>query len=281
MHNRLLRLVPALIVAALVFVPANTASAQQASKWVQVLSSQVRLVRGAMQPDGSIQAGVHIQLDKDWKTYWRVPGDAGVPPEFNWAGSVNVADISVLWPAPVWLRDQFGVSIGYKDEVVFPIVVRPGDWTKASTLNLNLHFAVCNEICAPVQATLRLDLPSQSIVPLFAGLIARYMAKVPKPAEEKDVPRVANVRIEAGDEEVYLVVDVAMEEMTDGMDLFIVGPEEFYFTTPQEIDAGQDLERRYRIRVDGAGGIEALAGAELNFVLVQGDKRLAQRWRLQ
>ena len=72
------------MVASLVFVPTSIASAQQASNWVQVLSSQVRLVRGAMQPDGSIQAGVHIQLDKGWKTYWRVPGDAGVPPDFNW-----------------------------------------------------------------------------------------------------------------------------------------------------------------------------------------------------
>lgn len=281
MHNSFFRLFQALVVAALMFAPTNIASAQQASSWVQVLSSQVRLVRGAMQPDGSIHAGVHIQLDKGWKTYWRVPGDAGIPPDFNWEGSVNVADVSVLWPAPIWLRDQFGVSIGYKDEVVFPVIIKPGDWTKASTLNLNIHFAVCNEICAPVQAALRLEIPSQSIIPLFAGLIARYMAKVPRPVEEADDLRVADVRTEAGGEDVYLVVDVAAEDKTKAMDLFVVGPEEFYFTTPKEVDGGQDLKRRYRIRVDGAGSIDALTDAELNFVLVQGDKRLAQTWRLQ
>ena len=132
-----------------------------------------------------------------------------------------------------------------------------------------------------MQAALRLDLPSQSIVPLFAGLIARYMAKVPRPVQESDSLRVADVRTEAGGEDVYLVVDVTTADKTKAMNLFIVGPEEFYFATPKEVDASQGLERRYRIRVDGAGSTEALADAELDFVLVQGDKRLAQNWRLQ
>ena len=281
MLNRSLRFAQMLILALPMIAPSGVASAQQASRWVEVLSSQVRLVRGAMQPDGSIQAGVHIQRHKDWKTYWRVPGDAGVPPDFNWNGSVNVSDVSVFWPAPVWLRDQFGVSIGYKNEVVFPIVVRPGDWTKASTVKLKLHFAVCNEICAPVQADLKLDLPTQSIMPQYAGLIGRYMSQVPKPVEDTDVLRVAAVRAEAENKDVYLIVDVGYEDMASSMDVFLEGPEEYYFATPKEVKAAGEHKKRYRIRVDGAGEVGDLARKQLNFVLVQGDKRVAQTWRLQ
>ncbi len=281
MHNCLLRIAQTSILTLLLLAPSGIASAQQASGWVEVLSSQIRLVRGAMQPDGSIQAGVHIQLDKGWKTYWRVPGDAGVPPDFNWSGSVNVSDVSVLWPAPVWLRDQFGVSIGYKDEIVFPIVVKPGDWTKASTVKLKIHFAVCNDICAPVQADLKLELPTQSILPQYAGLIARYMSQVPKPVEDTDTLRVADVRTETRDKDVFIVVDIAYEDVAHAMDIFLVGPEEYYFTTPKEEAVGGKNKKTYRIRVDGAGTAGALADKELNFVLVQGDKRVAQSWRLQ
>jgi DsbC/DsbD-like thiol-disulfide interchange protein len=276
-----LRLVLALMPALILSAQASPLRAEQASHWAQVLNGQARLVRGMMLPDGSIEAGVQIQLDEGWKTYWRVPGDAGVPPEFNWARSVNVSDVAVLWPAPVWLHDEFGVSIGYKKEVVFPIVVTQADWTKASTVNLTLHFAVCNDICAPVQADLSLKIPSQSIVPQFAGLIARYMSQVPKPVDEVDGLRVTDVRTEVADKDVFLLVDVEYEDMSQAMDIFVEGPEEFYFTTPRDEATGTDGQKRYRIRVDGAASVNALGDASMNFVLVQGDKRVAQSWRLQ
>ncbi len=275
------RLFQVLLLALVLFAPAAHTQAQQASKWAQVLSGQARLVRGIMQSDGSIEAGVHIQLEDGWKTYWRVPGDAGVPPDFNWAGSVNVSGIEVLWPAPVWLHDAFGVSIGYKKEVVFPIVVKPADWTKASTVKLTLNFAVCKDICAPVQADLVLDLPTQSIIPQYAGLIARYMTRVPKPVDQVDGLRVTAVRMETADKDVFLIVDVSDDGTSPTTDVFVDGPEEFYFTVPKEEASGSDGQKRYRIRVDGATDATVLNNADVNFVLVQGDNRVAQSWRLQ
>ena len=279
MTERLFRTFTAFILAVVWLLP--QAQAQQATNWAKVLHSQARLVRGVMQPDGSIEAGVHIKLDPGWKTYWRVPGDAGVPPEFNWLRSVNVSDVTVLWPAPIRFRDQYGDGIGYKDEVVFPIVVSPADWTKASTVKLTLHFAVCNDICAPVRADLALEIPVQSVRPQYAGLIARYMSQVPKPVEEGDGLRIVNVGTEATDRDVHLVVDIAHEDGSNAVDVFLEGPEELYFNTPVEVAAGVDQQKRYRIRVDGEDGTDALNDARLNFVLVQGDKRVAQSWQLQ
>lgn len=264
----------------LLVLPVCAAEAQQASQWAELLHSQTRLVRGAAQADGSIEIGVHIKLDAGWKTYWRVPGDAGMPPEFDWSRSRNVAQISLLWPAPVRFRDPFGQSIGYKDEVVFPVLVRPQDWSRTTALRLRLNYAVCKEICAPLSAELELDLTSRSIRPRHAALIAHYRAQVPRPADEVEGLQLTDVRVEAVGKGVELVIDVASDEATRPVDLFVEGPQAFYFASPR-LDAHRAQDHlRFHIPVDGAESAGALVGKRLNFVLVQGEKRVAQEWRL-
>lgn len=270
-----------LVLSLLLAAPSGTAMAAQASQWTQVLHSQARIVRGIMHDDGAIEVGIQVKLDAGWKTYWRVPGDAGVPPEFDWSQSRNIADVNLLWPAPVRFRDIFGESIGYLDEVVFPVVVRPGDWTKPSVVKVTVHYAVCKDICAPVRADLVLDLPLQSSTPLFAAVIARYKAMVPKPPEQVTGLRVANVSVLRADKDVHLLVDVICEDPARRMDVFIEGPKRLYFATPKAERAPVAGQKRFRIRIDGVGEGETLSGERLSFVVVDGDKRLAQDWRLQ
>ncbi|HCX68676.1 MAG TPA: hypothetical protein DHK64_14410, partial [Rhodobiaceae bacterium] len=45
-------------------------------------------------------AGLHLELSKGWKTYWRSPGEVGIPPSIDWAGSENIENVEFLWPAP-------------------------------------------------------------------------------------------------------------------------------------------------------------------------------------
>ena len=72
-------------------------------------------------------AGVRIALDKGWKTYWRSPGDAGIPPSLNFADSQNVARVTVHWPTPE-IFDQNGLrSVGYDDELILPLEITPAD----------------------------------------------------------------------------------------------------------------------------------------------------------
>ena len=265
---------------ALLLVP-GPAVAQQASQWAKVLHSQVRIVRGIMQPDGSIELGVHIELDDGWKTYWRVPGDAGVPPEFDWARSSNVKDVSVAWPAPIRFRDQFGESIGYMDEVLFPVTVTPEDWTRATYVELTVNFAVCKDICAPVQANLSLPLMAQSSSPRFAGLIARYKQTVPKPPEQVPGLRVAHVEVVHSGDDVHLLVDIKCDDTARPMDVFVEGDQRLFFATPKLETGAPEGHKRFRIRVDSATDDKSLAGERLNFVVVEGQKRLAQSWHLQ
>lgn len=266
-----------------VALPAAPAAAfdGQATSWVKLLHSQARLVRGITHADGTVDLGVQIRLDPGWKTYWRVPGDSGVPPEFDWSGSANVGEVSVEWPTPVRFRDQFGENIGYKKEVVFPMRVVPSTPGRPVSFKLTAYFAVCNDICAPVRADFALDLRSLSASPRFAGLIARYRSLVPVPADDAGGLKVANVEVVEDGAKVDLLVDVSDDGSADRLDMFVDGGREIYFSTPKELSVQSQGVRRFRMRVDGVTAAQDLTGRPLRFVLASTHKRVVQVWRLQ
>src|SRR5262245_29832388 len=93
--------------------PAKDADA--ASPWVELHASRARLIASPAGTAGAARlAGLEIAMQDGWKTYWRMPGDAGVPPTFDWSGSVNAADIKVLYPAPTRMPEAGGEVVGYK-----------------------------------------------------------------------------------------------------------------------------------------------------------------------
>src|SRR5664279_3377105 len=124
------------------------ARAADASPWVEDSYSAIRLIAGANKSGAeSLRAGIEIKLQPGWHTYWRYPGDSGVPPRFVFAASDNVAAVKVLYPAPHAFSDEAGVIIGYKDQVVFPLHIVPRDRSKPVTLRLKAEYAVCDKLC--------------------------------------------------------------------------------------------------------------------------------------
>ena len=136
--------------------------AQDASGWDTQAHTAVRLIAGAMikTPEAAfLRAGIEIKLDPGWKTYWRDPGDSGVPPTFDFADSDNVKSVTVLWPAPERFSDGAGGDlIGYVDHVILPLQVAPQDAAKQTSLHLKLGYAICGNLCVPVEADLTLAL---------------------------------------------------------------------------------------------------------------------------
>ncbi|MBT5374174.1 MAG: hypothetical protein HOL06_05885 [Rhodospirillaceae bacterium] len=107
-HWTALRMPRALLVLALVFAGVSAVSAggnggeSGASPWAGEAESRVRLIAAQTGVgDGkTLKLGFQFSLQPGWKIYWRSPGDAGLPPEFDWSGSENLAATEVLWPAP-------------------------------------------------------------------------------------------------------------------------------------------------------------------------------------
>src|ERR1700719_2711101 len=138
------------------------ARAQDASPWDKQPHAQARLIAGSVMKSADatyLHAGVEIRLDAGWKTYWREPGDSGVPPTFDFAGSENIKSIAVEWPAPKLFPDGAGGnSIGYVGPIVLPLRVVATNAAKHASVHLKLNYAVCGNLCVPAEATLELAL---------------------------------------------------------------------------------------------------------------------------
>src|SRR6267154_6596304 len=141
--------------AAAVFVlsPVPQAHAQDASPWQQDGHSAVRLLAGS-RSGAVLLGGIAFQLKPGWKTYWRNPGDSGVPPRFDFSKSENVEAVTVLWPAPAKFSDGGGgTSLGYKQQIVLPLRIVARNADKPVTLRADINYAVCEKLCIPVDAT--------------------------------------------------------------------------------------------------------------------------------
>src|SRR5258707_6411603 len=95
--------------------------AEDASPWQRDTHSAVRLLAGS-RSGAVLLGGIAIRLQPGWHTYWRTPGDSGVPPRFDFSKSENVEAVTVLWPAPTKFDDGAGgTSFGYKQPGVLSL----------------------------------------------------------------------------------------------------------------------------------------------------------------
>lgn len=111
--------------------------------------------------DGTHIAGLTIRLAPGWKTYWRAPGDGGIPPRFNWSGSKNVKGATVHFPVPEVSVINGIRTIGYRNSVTFPIRFRTVDAGKPVQLRGEVEIGVCQEICVPVTLRFQAVLPAK------------------------------------------------------------------------------------------------------------------------
>ena len=122
--------------------------------------ARVELLPGWRVSEGEHMAGLRITLRDGWKTYWRAPGDAGIPPEFSFAGSDNVQAVKPQWPVPMVFNQGGYRSIGYRNSVVFPLSVTLADGGAPTRLSGQIEIGVCEEICLPVSLSFAADLPA-------------------------------------------------------------------------------------------------------------------------
>jgi hypothetical protein len=127
------------------------------------------ILRAAVLPgwrtaEGTRMTALHLQLARGWKTYWRAPGDAGIPPAFDWSGSENLATVRFHWPRPQLFDLNGMTTIGYHGELLLPIEVIPADPARPVRIATRIEMGVCNEVCVPVDLRLSAEL-SDSTTP--------------------------------------------------------------------------------------------------------------------
>src|SRR5258708_5419496 len=158
---------------------------EAASAWQRNDQAAARLIAAvtAVGDVDRLPIGLQMELQPGWKTYWRSPGDSGIPVTVDWSASRNVASVSLAWPAPHRFT-LFGLdTFGYGDEVVFPASVTPVKRGEPVALRAAVDYLVCEKICVPRHADLALDLPAGPAAPSgFVQLIDRFRARVPDDA---------------------------------------------------------------------------------------------------
>ncbi|MBK5960974.1 hypothetical protein CCR97_22620 [Rhodoplanes elegans] len=280
--GRWLALLPALgLMLAVGAVPGPAfAGGASASAWDGDNRAAVRLVGGTPGPDPAfLAAGAEIRLAPGWKTYWRYPGDSGVPPRFDFSASTNVRAATVRWPAPKRFEDGGGTAIGYSQRVLFPLAVERIDPAKPATLVLALDYAICERLCVPASGRATLTLPAGTGE---AAAVTAALARVPKPAAVgADGPlAVRSVRVEGDWPKPRVVVAVAAPAGTTP-DLFAEGPsEDWALPLPEPMGEGPDGTRLFGFAVDGAPPGTDPRGTTLTLTATAGDVAVEVKARL-
>ena len=140
--------------------------------------TSARLVPGQVAADGTRITALDLQLEPGWKTYWRSPGDSGVPPQFDWSGAANVAKAAPLWPRPEVIESGGDRTLGYHDRLVLPIALTPRAPGQPMTGPVAVDLGVCQNVCVPVHVSLDLPAPDPADAPPDP-LIEAALAAVP------------------------------------------------------------------------------------------------------
>jgi DsbC/DsbD-like thiol-disulfide interchange protein len=252
-----------------VVATATEVRAEDSSPWQRDAHSAVRLLAGS-RSGAVLLGGIAIQLEPGWKTYWRTPGDSGVPPRFDFSKSENVDAVTVLWPAPMKFDDGAGgSSLGYKQQVVLPLRIVAKNADKPLTLRANINYAVCEKLCIPVETNV--ELAFASVASTEDGALSSALDTVPKPANIGD-PNPVTIRDVKRSGKSTVLVDVAAPEGKD-VSLFVEGPTpDWALPVPKLEPNSLPGVKRFSFELDGLPPGAHPDGAALKFTLVGGDR---------
>ena len=223
--------------------------------WVVTDHLQGRLITGVDSTANLafFDALFDLQLGEGWHTYWRNPGDAGLPPRFDWSASENVERVDILWPAPVRKLELDFNTFGYENNVGFPLTVHIKEPGKSVSLKLKADVMVCSDICIPQTLNLALEVPSgESAAAAQIALIE---------AARKQLPGLDNthdLKIEgviAGPDAI--VVTAYSEKGFEGIDVFTTIADTA-FTSPPVIAPLTGEDNKALITIAKPQGVENL-----------------------
>lgn len=267
-----------LVACGLALTLAGAARAADASAWSQDSRSAMRLIAGGNKSgEAPLRAGIEIKMQPGWHTYWRYPGDSGVPPRFDFSGSDNLKTAKVLYPAPRLHNDGGGRSLGYENSVIFPVHVTPKQPGKPVTLRVKLDYAVCEKLCVPAEGRAELSVSDGDGAP--DGALNAAEALVPKPVAATEIGLTAR-RVNGGTKPLVIVDLAAPSGRAVG--LFVEGPTpDWALPIPQPVPGAAPGHQQFGFELDGLPpGVDPKAPLELTFTVAEGDRAYEVRARL-
>ncbi|WGW04818.1 protein-disulfide reductase DsbD domain-containing protein [Tropicibacter oceani] len=228
---------------------------------------QAQLRPGWRLPNGDHMAALHLTLAPGWKTYWRAPGDAGIPPLFDWRGN-QTSKVEVSWPAPHVFHQSGMRSVGYKGEVVLPLRVSLRHTGKDSRLRGIIDIGICKDVCLPHRVRVEAILPATGGTP--DPLIAAAMADVPFSAAEAGVTAV-HCKVGLSQAGMTLRTEIAMPRLSGTPDTVIeTADPDIWVAEPETRWDGGLLVAETRL-THTTGGAFALDRSGVRITVIAGD----------
>lgn len=150
----------ALLVSVSVILPASAMA--ETTGWVDNEGGRMRIVALAPDAEGNVRGALQIEPKAGWITYWREPGDAGIPPHIAFAETAGVSLKRMSYPVPRRFDNGPVRDIGYDGPVSFPFELKIEDINKPAALAASAFVGLCRNICIPFQADFSLSLKADS-----------------------------------------------------------------------------------------------------------------------
>ena len=255
-RRRLVKKLAVLPALALMTAGAPALAADGASAWQDGEKADVRLISAttAVGELETLRLGLEVALEPGWKTYWRSPGDAGIPPHLVWEGSDNVDTIDFQYPAPVRF-DYYGLdTFGYEDRVVYPIEITPAVAGQAVDLTAQVNLLICDDVCIPHTMNVDLTLPGGPAGPSdHANLLDQFSNLVPGDGSLTGL-NLVSTSLSGPAETPTLQVAFAADEPFVAPDLLVEGPDTVLFHRPEAEFNADGTEVTFLVSAEDAFG---------------------------
>ncbi len=249
------------ILAALVFGSFWAGANATSTEWVQhgdMLRTRI-VVASVDEASDRLLLAWEADLAPGWKTYWRSPGEAGLPVRV----SVDEKELELMYPVPERF-EIFGITTyGYKDRVGLPFYV---DRAQASNMKINASFMVCKEICVPFDSEYELigELSDSSIHDIR---IQSWMDRVPTTGEKAGL-EISKIKVTGKPGRQRLVVDIIGSDSLTGADLLAEVGGVFEFGAPTVRLQGDGTSARFVLPVMTMQQQVDLKGQTVRFTVI-------------
>jgi len=265
-------------IAVAVFAVPSVASAA-VGDWQQGEQARVRLVASGVDSAGHLSAALEIALPSGWKTYWRSPGDAGVPTSTDFSGSSNIGPVTVSFPVPTRDDDGYAVTNVYHDGVVLPLTASVADPGKPTTLSVDVKLGVCQRVCVPDEVQASLIVPTGENDRTAAADIEKAAALVPGAAEPGTFAMESVTRTGGTDGRPVFQFSGTVPGSAHA-DFFVEGPADWAPFRPAA-RTGPDGKAIWSVQFSRLGSTVPIAGASFRVTIRSGDKAIDQTVKLQ
>jgi len=234
---------------------------------------RAEILPGWQASGGQRMAALHVQMQPGWHTYWRIPGEAGIAPVFDWSASQNLDSVQLIWPAPEVFSQNGYVSYGYEDVLILPMQITPRDPSRPVALIGSLALGVCRDTCVPA------DVSVSGALRGSGGPDARISDALERRAEpaERAGLSAATCRLEPATRGAELTLRATLPHLGGDEHLILELPGTGLRVSDQRSwREGDQLVARARVRAAGGAAV-SIDRAELAFTILGDDRMISAR----